>query len=128
MNVPDEAERDVGEDGLAKVCAGELEEALAQRLFAFREPFGVSASAKALLGQVSDEVSDVERRVPFAVEIQVDEEQPAAVDDQLVRVEVPVDSCELLRRTETRGQPIAGGGDSFDGQPAHRSGEPPRAV
>src|SRR5947208_14506980 len=69
------------------------------RVLLLRECSGVAESPETLLRDVTQKVADIEGRVALAVEVEVEQEQPLAVHDDLVGVEVPVDPARRrLRR------------------------------
>src|SRR2546428_1321488 len=71
--VASEGERRVRPHRGAHAFAGQLYESVLERSLAVRQRIGPSKLPQAVLGDVPDEIPDVERRLALAVEVEVDE-------------------------------------------------------
>jgi hypothetical protein len=84
IDVAREREQRVGTHACARRLADELDEAILKRRLPIGQRSGISARAHALLRDVRDTVADIESRVAFAVEIEVDEIEPLTVEQRVV--------------------------------------------
>src|SRR2546428_6737318 len=108
VDVASEGERRVRPHRGAHAFAGELYESVLERSLAVRQRVGPSKLPQAVLGDVPDEIPDVQSRLTLAVEVEVDEIEVRAVDDHLIGVEVAVDAGGRGARRR-RGEPLAAG-------------------
>ena len=70
---------------------------------------------------MSDEVPDIQRRVPFAIEIKVDQVEAGSVHQDLRRVKIAMDAAGLRRR-HARAETITALQDAVDAAGQRRSG------
>ena len=78
--------------------AREFAEALLECMLHVCESRRVAVHTERLLGDVPEEVADVERRIAHAEQVEVDDAEPIAVHDHLLGVEVAMDGPPARRR------------------------------
>ena len=99
VNVPHQRECCVGSHGGAAGLAGQLHEAFFHRFLQVGQRCGIAELTKALLRDVPQEISDVEARITFTVQVEINEVKARSLNDHLVGVEVAVNAARCRYRS-----------------------------